>query len=74
MGTRQLRLSDPDQIKSRIRNCLGKKISIVLADNVVVFGVLKDVSSTEILLLNMRLKKISYPLTKIAEVYLDTKV
>jgi len=39
-----------------------------------VFGVLKDVSSTEILLLNMRLKKISYPLTKIAEVYLDTKV
>lgn len=74
MGTKQLRLSDPEQIKSRIRNFLGKKINIVLLDNTVMFGELKEVNSSEILLLNMRLKKISYPLIKISEVYLDTKV
>jgi len=74
MGTRQLRLSDPAQIKSRISNFLGKKINIVMVDNTVMFGVLKEVKNSEIILLNMRLKKTSYPFTEIAEVYLDTKV
>jgi len=74
MGTRQLRLSDPAEIKSRISNFLGKKINIVLLDNTVMFGELKEVNSSGILLLNMRMKKITYPLTQIAEVYLDTKV
>lgn len=74
MGTRQLRLSDPTQIRSRISNFLGKKINIVMMDNTVMFGVLKEVKSSEIILLNMRLKKISYPFAEIAEVYLDTKV
>ena len=74
MGTRQLRLSGKDQIQRSIGNFLGKKINIVLLDNTVMFGELKEVTSSEILLLNMRQKKISYPFLKIAEVYMDTKV
>ena len=74
MGTKQLRINDPEQIRSRVGIFLGKKINIVMVDNTVMFGVLKEVKSSEIILLNMRLKKISYPLAKIAEVYLDTKV
>jgi hypothetical protein len=74
MGTRQLRLSDKDQIQRGIRNFLGKKINIVLLDNTVMFGELKEVNSSEIFLLNMRQKKISYPFLNIAEVYMDTKV
>jgi len=74
MGTRQLRLSGKDQIQRSIRNFLGKKINIVLLDNTVMFGELKEVNGSEILLLNMRQKKISYPFLKIAEVYMDTKV
>lgn len=74
MGTKQLRLSDPQLIKSRIGSFLGKKINIVLSDNTVMFGELKAANDSEILLLNMRLKKIAYPLKDIVEIYLDTIV
>jgi small nuclear ribonucleoprotein (snRNP)-like protein len=74
MGTKQLRLSDPAQINSRIRSFLGKKINIVLSDNTVMFGELREVNDSGILLLNMRFKKITYPLKNIAEIYLDTNV
>ena len=74
MGTKQLRLSDPQLIRSRIGSFLGKKINIVLFDNTVMFGELKQANDSEILLLNMRLKKIAYPLKDIAEIYLDTNV
>ncbi len=64
MGTRQLRLSDSDEIRSRIRNFLGKKINVVLSDNTVMFGILKEVSQTEILLVNMRMKRSWYTVVK----------
>lgn len=72
MSTKQLRLNDPEQIQKSIKSLLGKKINIVLTDDTVVFGELKKVDTAEIQLLNMRLKKISYPFARIAEVYLDT--
>lgn len=72
MSTKQLRLNDPELIQKNIKSLLGKKINIVLTDDTVVFGELKKVNTTEIQLLNMRLKKISYPFARIAEVYLDT--
>jgi small nuclear ribonucleoprotein (snRNP)-like protein len=72
MSTRQLRLSDADQIQKSIASLIGKKINIVLTDDTVVFGELKKVNTAEIQLLNMRLKKVSYTFDRIAEVYLDT--
>jgi hypothetical protein len=72
MSTKQLRLNDPELIQKSIKSLLGKKINIVLTDDTVVFGELKKVNTAEIQLLNMRLKKISYPFARIAEVYLDT--
>ena len=72
MSTKQLRLNDPAQIQKSIKSLLGKKINIVLTDDTVVFGELKDVNATEIRLMNMRLKNIRYPFVKITEVYLDT--
>lgn len=72
MSTKQLRLNDPELIQKSIKSLVGKKINIVLTDDTVVFGELKKVNTTEIQLLNMRLKKISYPFARIAEVYLDT--
>ena len=72
MGTRQLRISDPEQIKIKAGTFLGKKINIVLLDNTVVFGKLKEVSSDDILLLNMRMKKVKYPFSSIAELYIDS--
>jgi hypothetical protein len=74
MSTKQLRLNDAHQIRSRIGEFLGKKINLVLIDNTVMFGVLKNVSAVGITLMNMRLKKIKYTFDSIAEVYLDTIV
>ena len=72
MGTRQLRLNDPDQIQKNINRFLGKKINVVLTDNTVVFGELKAVNALDIQVLNMRLKKVLCSFKEITEVYLDT--
>jgi len=40
----------------------------------VMFGELKKVNGSEIILLNMRLEKVRYPLKDIVEIYLDTIV
>lgn len=74
MRTKQLRISDALQIKSRMPEFVGKKINIVLSDNTVVFGKLAKISVSEIVLMNMRLEKIKYPINSISEVYLDTIV
>jgi response regulator RpfG family c-di-GMP phosphodiesterase len=73
MRTRQLRLSDMHQIRSRMAEFLGKKINIVLYDSTVMFGELKKVNDADIVLMNMRMENIKYPFDTIAEVYLDTK-
>jgi hypothetical protein len=69
---KQLRISDPEQIKSKAASFLGKKINIVLVDNTAVFGELKEVNSNEIHIMNMRLKKVKYLLSSIAELYVDS--
>jgi hypothetical protein len=69
---KQLRISDPEQIKSKAGTFLGKKINIVLLDNTVVFGKLIEVSNTEVHLMNMRMKKVKYPYSSIAELYIDS--
>lgn len=73
MSTKQLRISDSGQIKSKASTFLGKKINIVLLDNTAVFGTLQEVTSTELIVLNMRMKKIKYPFPSIAELYVDSK-
>lgn len=72
VSTKQLRISDPEQIKSKASSFLGKKINIVLLDNTAVFGKLAEVSSNEIVMVNMRMKKVKYPFSSIAELYIDS--
>ena len=74
MRTKQLRLSDSGQIRLRMPEFMGKKISVVLDDNTVVFGELLKFDGTDVMLKNMRLERISIPFNSIAEVYLDIKV
>ena len=71
-GTRQLRLIDPDMIRRRIHEFLGKKINIVLNDNRVMVGELTEVMPTGITLKNMRLKKMHLLFHEITEIYFDT--
>ena len=74
MRTKQLRINDTTQIRRRMNEFLGKKINIVLDDRTVMFGELKTANETSIVLRNMRLKNVSYPIQSIVEVYLDTQV
>lgn len=69
---KQLRISDKEQIRTKASTFLGKKINIVLIDNTVVFGKLNDVSDKEIILTNMRFKKVKYPFSSITELYIDS--
>jgi len=71
--TKQLRISDPQQIKSKAPAFLGKKINIVLMNNTAVFGTLAEASANEIVVMNMRMRKVTYPFSSIAEIYIDSK-
>lgn len=72
MSTKQLRLTGPDQIQESMKRLIGKKINIVLTDNMVVFGELKEANALGLLVQNMRLKKVRYAFAKISEIYFDT--
>ena len=74
MRTRQLRLNDRNQIQRRLPEFLGKKINIVLSDRTVMFGELKKVNQSEIILRNMRMENVRYPFKDIVEIYLDAIV
>lgn len=71
MSKRQLRISDPEQIKTKIFTFANRNMSVVLKNNTVVFGKLKEVDNDSIYIENMRLKKYEIPLNNIAEFILD---
>jgi hypothetical protein len=73
-STKQLRLNNAAQIRARVKEFLGKKINIVLADNRVIIGELQGVSASGIEVINMRLKKTYYPFEQLYEVYFDSIV
>ena len=72
MGTRQLRISDPDQIRKRVQELTGKSIQVVLTNGMIMSGTLTAARDSEIILQNMRLKHIPYNYNSIAEVYFDS--
>lgn len=73
-STRQIRLNHPKQIRDKIREFVGKKINVVLTDNRVIIGELKDVNAGGIKVFNMRLKPMQYSFENIAEIYFDVIV
>lgn len=72
MGTKQLRISDADQIRKRSAECVGKQVSIVLRNNMVMSGKLTKAGSSEIRLQNMMLKETNYAFDVITELYFDS--
>jgi hypothetical protein len=72
MGIRQLRISDREEISRRIRDLKGKKIQIVLATGAAYFGVVHDISDGKLILENMLNKKVTYPVTSLSEIYIDS--
>ena len=73
MGTRQLRITGLQQIKSRAHEFRGKEINIVLTDSTVMVGELTAVTESHLTLKNMRRKEMEFSLLNITEIYSDTK-
>ena len=71
MSSRQQRL-DPDTLR-KSTDFTGRKISVVLKDKTVMLGRVKNVDTSFLELINMRLKNLKIPLDNIYEVYYDTK-
>ena len=74
MGTKQVRISDPDQIRKRIQEFVGKTINIVLTNGMIMTGKLTTTRQTEVVLQNMRHKNTPYSFSSIAEIYFDSLV
>ena len=72
MATRQLRISDPQQIKRQIGQYVGKRINIVLRDGTALLGVLKTTNDQGIEIQNMALRSQRHAFSTITEVYIDS--
>jgi hypothetical protein len=71
MQKRQLRLTTPAQIHTRLAEFLTKKINIVLDDNTVLLAELLSVTANEITVKNMRQRKQKFLLARIYEINID---
>jgi hypothetical protein len=72
MGIRQLRISDRQEIARKIPDLKGKKIQVVLTTGAAYFGVVHDITNGTLILENMLNKKVTYPVTSLSEIYIDS--
>jgi ribosome maturation factor RimP len=70
-GIRQIRLNDPQVIKLRLKEFIGKNVNLVFHDRKSITGNVQTIDASGVELLNMRLKKMHFPFDTIAEVYFD---
>ena len=71
MSKRQIRISDPEKIKTRLPEFLHKDVNLILVNNSVVTGRLVEVTSDTCFIKNMRLKKEKHPIKNIADLFTD---
>jgi hypothetical protein len=73
MSTRQLRITNKDQIRQRLQEFSGKKINIVLNDQTVCLVTVEKSDGSVVTVENMRLKKTDIAIDTINEIYFDVK-
>jgi hypothetical protein len=71
LSKRQIRISDPIQIQNKIGEFVKKSITVVFNDSRTIFGLLLAVDGNTVSLQNRRLKKITFPLADISEIFTD---
>lgn len=70
-GTKQVRLAHPDQFKTVLSTRVGQSIQVVLTNGTISMGKLLEITSVAITIKHMRLKKMQFSFSSIAEVYID---
>lgn len=72
MGNRQLRISDQTAILTKIRELKGSKIQVVLNNGAAYFGIVREITTENLILENMLNKKVTYPVKSLSEIYIDS--
>lgn len=71
VSKKQIRISEPQEIKNRMPEFLNKNVSLVLKDNTVIFGTLREAKNGKVALSNMRGRKMTFLMDDISEIYTD---
>lgn len=71
MSKKQIRISGADEVKKRLPTLANQRVNLVLRDNTVVFGVLREIGSDHVIMRNMRNKKMRLPVDVIVDAYTD---
>jgi hypothetical protein len=71
VSKKQVRISNPEEIRRRLPEFLQRKISLVLSDSTVIFGTLLNVKKDSVAIANMRLREITLPIARISELFMD---
>lgn len=71
MSKKQIRISGADEVKKRLPTLANQRVNLVLRDNTVVFGVLREIGSDHVIMRNMRNKKMRLPVDAIVDAYTD---
>lgn len=74
MGTRQTRVSAPEDIRRESANYLNHKVNVVLKDNTVRFGKLCSIKNDVLVIENLRQRKTGIAIDQISELYLDSNL
>ena len=72
MSKKQIRISGTDEVKKRLPTLTNRNVNLVLRDNTVVFGILKEVRDNQAIVSNMRMKKMAVAVDTIVDAFTDT--
>ena len=71
VSKKQVRISEPQEIKNRMPEFLNKNVNLVLKGKTVIYGTLREVSNGTVILSNMRGRKMTFQMDDISEIYTD---
>ena len=71
MSKKQVRVSDPREIKKRMNEFLNREVSLVMKNNTVIYGTLQQSDDDTVTILNMRQRKMTFPAADISALYTD---
>lgn len=71
MSKKQIRISDPHEIKKRMNEFLNRDVSLVMKDNTVIYGILREAGGNTVTVSNMRRRKMTFFSDQISELYSD---
>ena len=71
MSKKQIRIWGADEVRKQLPALKNRSVNLVLRNNTVVFGILDEVRDDNVIVSNMRKKKMSVALNTIVEAYTD---